>query len=301
LSFTDDYTPQYTSAEGTAYEGNYWPLVLSNYWEYSGSACARGVMSESGSYDTTISIDDSCYMIAYMYVFRETTMTVDTGTYPVFPFDELITIQNLDGPLLRRYMQNKDDMVYIRAYDMKNEGIVPAVNQVFIRSPLVVGESWKSEPKIDIHQVITHANQIMSRAGVEVPDSQTAADIQMEVTCRMFVIGTEPGFFRGQEVETIRLDQRTEAFVTIEFDSSTSVSALGKQSAFSGALQYTIQDLTILNVCKDAGLIRQRDTMTVAMQGSLRIEGDIVTRQMSLSIDRGVYSRRYRILESDNP
>lgn len=108
VSFVDGYTPDYLDETGTVYDGDYYPFAPGYQWNYDGSGNVTGNMtfhvpgqSFSEDIDTVLSVTST------VRVFPSTSITVSSGTYTVFPIEEM-SYSDGEQNVTRRYFENID-------------------------------------------------------------------------------------------------------------------------------------------------------------------------------------------------
>jgi hypothetical protein len=268
-SYVDDYSPKLTEEIGVEYTGDYFPIETGYSWTWDGTEKIEGTMVISGGgekYEEPL--DETINGSASRYIGSPEEIELETGTFTLYPANDN------DGTV--RYFEKKSDAVYIRAISVNSSDPVEVKNPVFLRKPLVVGDKWETEPSVDMKKVLEK-------------DSEFTGDIDLDMKCMLFVVGMEDKKWKGDNVETVRLDERAEATATMDINES------GVEGSMSILMQLTCK----LNFLKDIGLTHQQSDYSLTMNGSFKSEG----QKGTLSIDmtsNGDYILDYYFIEGSS-
>lgn len=237
-SFVDDYNPSLTEASGTSYTGDYYPLASGYYWTWSGTAKTTG--NTMG-----VPMDESESVSAYMSVGNQQQLTLSSGTYTVFPTTES------EG--LQRYFEKTNSGVNLRA--MKNafdSNITEIKNPIYIKNPLVVGDKWETQPEIDQSLLEGYGDMDISN---------------LKMNCKLFVVGKENMQWKGNTVQTLKLDERAEVTGSINYS----------EGGYSGVINLSIRMTINLNLLKDVGIISQKMDIQFNISGLVKMELNVVS------------------------
>ena len=235
-SFVDRYDAPLTESAGTTYEGSYLPLRAGNFWEYDGFSAGGQTVRTVGSIDgITIDTTIEVTLSGSAYIARQQEnvriLQLESGTFALHPEVEYtdLAIGSYPRTDTLRYYLGTEHGVEIKAIKTSAGGIAETTDPAFIKSPLVVGDSWDSTPTANIAQLYPG-------------DPDTEYDVVAR--CKMYVIGGTEIEVRGAQVETVRLDE------VIDFEASAS-SLSGEIAEYWGFVinSYYLQE--------DSGIVAQ--------------------------------------------
>ena len=258
FSFVDEYDAPLTEKKGVTYNGDYFPFIEANYWKYSGYESVTGemTMNYQGEKDTE-SLDDSYSCTSTIVVYTPESVSLNSGTYSLYPVRETQKV-NYQTSYVIRYFEKSTDAIYLRAIQMDYGNIIEVKNPVYLKIPLVVGDRWETQPEIDMESLMEDEVDI-------------SGDINMDMKCMFYVIGKEVMNWKGENVETVRLDERARAKAKLNID----------EDGVKGSMSFDIQFMLNLNYLEGIGLISQKSNLSLTMTGSFSGEGE----KLSLNLE----------------
>jgi hypothetical protein len=195
----DTYTPAYTAAKGTAYAGDYFPLVAGTQVPIQGTVTSDLHMTVSGTsggqpvnQDTTVRV--SMDMTGLVKTLAAQAVAFPSGTRQVVPMEVQATVSSSDPADSMTLPSTTDNISYYEAAAEalylrgKDSAGVPteSAKPIFLMLPLTVGESWES-------------------AGSDVSSLGEAGGPALR--SRTYVTGRESITAGGKTRDAVRLDQ----------------------------------------------------------------------------------------------
>lgn len=262
FSFVDGYDAPLTEEKGASHNGDYFPFIEVNYWKYSGYESATGemTMNYQGEKDTE-SLDDSYSATSTLTVNSPESISLKSGTYTLYPVRESLTADYKTTHTVR-YLEKANDAIYLRAIQLGYDNIIEVKNPVYLKIPLVVGDRWETQPEIDMESLMEGSVDF-------------SGDISLDMKCVIYVIGKETINWKGDNVETVRLDERAQAKATITVN----------ESGVKGSMILDMQITLYLNYLEGVGLINQDFNISLTMTGSFSGEGEKLTLNMDLDTE----------------
>lgn len=262
FSYVDDYDAPLTEEKGKTYSGNYFPFMEVNYWKYSGNESVTGemTMNYQGEKETE-SLDDSYSCSSTISVSSPESKSLNSGTYTLYPVRETETV-DYQTTYTTRYFQKATDVIYLRAIQLENSEIIEVKKPVYLKIPFVVGDKWEAQPEIDMGNMMETQLEI-------------SGDAKLDMRCMLYVIGKEAINWKGNNVETVRLDERAQAKGKINVE----------EDGVKGSMSFDIQITLHLNYLEGVGLISQKSDLTLAMTGSFSGEGEKLTLDMKMDTE----------------
>ena len=255
-SFVDDYNVDLTEEKGTEHTGDYFPLAEGYYWRYSVEQSVTGKMViTGGGYDETEPIDETENGYSEIYAGGIQSLELTTGTYQVYPLNEGYAY---------RYFEKNDDAIHFRAFTNGNGEIVEVKNSIFLKIPIVVGDSWETEPLIDA-------------LGMEEFDDMgfESSDAESTIKSKKYVIGKVSLSLNGEDVDPIRVDEVTEADAKMSF----------VEEGVSYNVELNNKMTNILYLLEDVGLVKQDLEMETKSTATINIEGQTITMKMDFNTE----------------
>jgi len=257
-SFVDDYNAPLTEEKGTEHSGDFFPLDEGYYWDYSGYEEVIGEMKVSApGINETEPIDESGNIHSYLVVNSLESINLTSGTHSVYPVRESYFVDGYSY----RYFEKTDEAINFRAFNAGYGELTEVEDPLFIKIPLVVGDSWETQPSIDINSALSSDNLGLS-----------TGEIDATIICKMYVIGKESISWDSQTVEPVRLDQIAEAKISIPFN----------EEGVSGKIDMNLKMTNILYLLENVGLIKQGLEMAMTINASLSAEGEKMTINMTV-------------------
>lgn len=259
FSFVDGYDAPLAEEKGAIYNGDYFPFIEINYWKYSGyeSVIGEMTMDYQGEKDTE-SLDDSYSSSTTVVVDSPVSINLKSATYTLYPVRETETL-DYETTYTVRYFEKATDAIYLRAIQLDYGDIIEVKNPVYLKIPLVVGDKWETQPEVNLE------NLMKDEAGV-------AGDMNLDMKCKIYVIGKEIINWNDDDIETIRLDERAQAKAKMNVD----------EDGVSGSMSFDMQITLYLNYLDGVGLIRQKSNLSLSMTGSFSGEGEKLTLNMDM-------------------
>ncbi len=260
FSFVDGYAAPLTEKQGTTYNGDYFPFNEVNYWKYSGyeSVTGKVTMNYQGERDTE-SLDDSYSCTSELVVNTPKPVSLNSGTYTLYPVRETETV-DYETTYTIRYFEKTTDAIYLRAIQLGHSDIIEVKNPVYLKIPLVVGDKWETQPEIDLENFMEEVVDI-------------SGDLDLEMRCKIYVIGKEIINWKGDNIETVRLDERAQAKAKMNVN----------EDGVKGSMSFDMQITLYLNHLEGVGLVSQKSSLSLSMTGSFSGEGEKLTFNMNLN------------------
>ena len=259
FSFVDGYDAPLTEQKGATYNGDYFPFNEINYWKYTGYESVEGdlTMDYQGEKETE-SLDDSYSLTSTLVVNSPESVKLNSGTYTLYPLSET---EKVDYETLNtvRYFEKTDNAIYLRAIEMDYGSIIEVKNPVYLKIPLVVGDKWETQPEIDMERILEE-------------EAAISGDVNMDMKCIIYVIGKETVNWKGNNVETIRLDERAQAKAKIDVE----------EEGVKGSMSLDIQITLYLNYLEGVGMISQKYELSLSVSGSFSGEGEKLTLNINM-------------------
>jgi hypothetical protein len=147
----------------------------------------------------------------------------------------------------------------LKAIQIDYGNIVEVKNPVFLKIPLVVGDRWETQPEIDMESMMQEQIDF-------------SGDINLDMKCMIYVIGKEDVNWKGNNVETVRLDERAQAKAKINIE----------EDGVKGTMSFDMQIMLNLNYLEGIGLIRQKSNLSLTMAGSFSGDGEKITINLDM-------------------
>ena len=275
FSFVDGYEAPLTEEKGATYHGDFYPFTEVNYWKYSGYESVTGemTMNYQGEKDTE-PLNDSYYGTSTLVVDSPESIHLNSGTYSLYPVTETETA-NYETNYSVRYFEKATDAIYLRAIQLNYGDIIEVKNPVYLKIPLVVGDEWETQPEIDSENFMED-------------EAIVSGDMNIDLKCKIYVIGKEITNWKGDNEETIRLDERAQAKAKMNVD----------EDGVRGSMSFDLQITLYLNYLEGVGLIRQKSDLSLTMKGSFSGEGEKLTLNMEMDSDGDYTLTSYHFKEN---
>ncbi|MEJ2627804.1 MAG: hypothetical protein P8078_04530 [bacterium] len=275
LSFVDDYTVTLTEAEGTTYTGNYFPLE--NSWDsYSGSISMKTRTEIPGSEPIEELIDESIW--EDIRILAPCNIPLSSGIVSLYPISEFNFLIHGYSDTTRFFMKDAQ-AVYLKAFKLSKGVYLEVDNPLYIKSELVVGDSWETAPRLDMTKLL--ARELYKyRFGML---TVTQSNIDLTAQAKFFVVGNEPISLPGGTRDALRLEQASE--ITMTGDMIIDILNLD--------IYITARLASVYHLIPDTGIVHQSVTGHLEMKvsaGGEKITIDI--NQYELTLD-GFYKVAY--------
>lgn len=266
-SSDNSYSPQFLDPKGTVYTGDYFPVHTGLTWGYSGTEAEylnthttikgpQGVWFDSTEKDTsTMTLSTTRQEQA------QQSITIGGNNYTVTPIITRTIITDSDSSDtmdLTGYYGTIDSTVYLRAIIMPSSNgydTVQTGNSIFIRNPLVVGDTWETAPS----------------SGLGSLGFETGSDVKnLNIHAVTYVLGKDTIAFNGKNIQPLRLDQAFQISCTVsDSESNTIVSSKG---------------VSKLYMIKDTGEIKEVQDQNITMNLTMLLQGDTATSIISTTL-----------------
>jgi len=259
FAYVDGYDAPLTEVKGATHNGDYFPFIKANYWKYTGNENVTGemTMNYQGEKETE-SLNDSYSCTSTMAVNTPVSVSLNSGTYTLYPVKETETV-DYETSYITRYFEKSTDAIYLKAIQMDYGSIVEVKNPVYLKTPLVVGDRWETQPEIDMESMMQEQVDF-------------SGDINLDMKCVIYVIGKEAMNWKGNNVETVRLDERAQAKAQINVE----------EDGVKGTMSFDMQIMLNLNYLEGVGLISQKSNLSLTMTGSFSGEGEKITINLDM-------------------
>jgi hypothetical protein len=262
-SFIDGYNVNLTEAKGTSYSGDYFPIREGYTCNYQGSVSMRVTASipGEGNHDTTMNSSAA----GMLKVLPVRSIMVNGNSLSLYPIIDMSTMMGDATYDTSRFFMKNDSAVYIKAIKLSNGSFSEVKNPIYIKSTLVVGDSWETTPEMDVAQLM----QNQGLGDISMPN------INFNAQAKFFVIGKEQITVPIGTKQAIRMDQANE--ITLS-GSMVSDSIPGGSISISANAKLT----AVYHLVKDTGMIRQN--ITGPMNINVKMMGMDVTA--AITFDR---------------
>jgi hypothetical protein len=179
LSYIEAYTVNLTEPKGTTYAGNFFPLEEGYTCYYSGSVDMLTEMTIPG-YDP---IEESIIApaLGMLKVLQIRDIPLNSGLITLYP---VVDLSDIDGQITAdtsRFFDKDAEAVYVKALKLADGSYLEVKDPVYIKSSLVVGESWRTAPQMDMTELL---------AG-ELNEGIESSDMTLNAEAKFFVVGHE--------------------------------------------------------------------------------------------------------------
>ena len=253
LSFIDAYTVDLLETKGNSYAGDYFPIEEGHTCNYSGSVIMQTKMVIPG-YDP---IDEPTIAptLGMLKVLALRDIPLPSGTIPLYPIVDLSEMQGEITSDTSRFFSKDDEAVYVKAIKMSDGSYLEVENPVFIKSILVIGDSWKTAPQMDMTQLLTGA----------LGEEGEGSDLTLNAQSKFFVVGHE----------MISLPIGTRWAMRLEQVNDITMKGILQVEGMSVNTNVTAKLATIYHMIADTGIVHQNTTGPLSMK--MTIENQTIT------------------------
>jgi hypothetical protein len=256
LSFVDGYSVSLTEPEGTTYSGDFFPLQEGHTLNYSGAVdmiTELSIPGEEPSKESTVAP-----ALGMLKVLALQNIPLQSGTIPLYPIVDLSEIQGEITADTSRYFDKDEEAVYVKAIKMSDGSYLEVENPVYIKSSLVVGESWETAPQMDMTQLFS------SEFG-------ETSDMSLDAESKFFVVGHEMIFLPVGEKWAMRMEQAND------------ITMKGTLYIYGSAIKLTVTSklATVYHLLADTGVVHQNTTGSLNMKMSF--EGETISIKMTIN------------------
>jgi len=274
LSFIDGYTVDLLESKGTTYAGDYFPVEEGYTCNYSGSTIMHTKMVAPG-FDP-IDETTSSPTLGMLKVLALCDIPLLSGTVPLYPIVDLTDMEGEITADTSRFFSKDYEAVYVKAIKMSDGSYLEIENPVFIKSSLVVGDSWETAPQMDMTQLLT------GQFGDDVDQS----DITLNAKSKFFVVGHE----------WISLPIGTRWAMRLEQVNDITMTGTLQVEGTPFVINTTAKLATVYHMIADTGIVHQNTTgplnMIITVEGQkITITIDIEKSELNLTSlgDNGFY------------
>ncbi len=251
-SYVDTYTVHLIDAQGTMYTGNYFPLNVGDVSNFSGEQITTTVIP---GYTEANPAPQTTAIMGMFEVLPKHLIQLSSGQDSLYPVIDWTTA----GPDTSRFFMKDTTAVYIKAFKMPDRSYYEVVNPMFIKSKLVVGDSWEAAPQIDM------AKMLASQVG----QAEMQSNLIMNTRAKFFVVGGEIVSLNSGPRFSVRLEQAN----------SISMSGTVMVENVMYNLNMTGQFATVYHLIADTGIVQQNLT------GSMSIKLGSGAQSMTITIN----------------
>jgi hypothetical protein len=259
LSFIDKYNVDLTEPEGTTYVGDFYPLYEGYALYYTGSVDMLTEMDIPGM--DPIEEPTIAPAVGMLKVLAQREIPLKSGTIPLFPIVDLTDVQGQITADTSRFFDKDAEAVYVKAIKMSDGSYLEVDNPVYIKTSLVVGESWNTAPKMDMTELL---------AG-ELNDGAEASDMTLNAQSKFFVVGHEMISLPIGNRWAMRMEQANDIKMTgtLQIEGSTV------------DMTTTAQLATVYHLIADTGVVHQNTTGPMNMR--MTVEGQSITIKITIN------------------
>lgn len=266
VSYIDGYTVDLTEAKGTTYIGDFFPIQEGYTCNYSGSASVHTKMVIPGydPYENTSNVP----AVGMLKVLALRAIPLRSGTIPLYPIVDLTDMSGQVVADTSRFFMKDTQAVYIKALKSPDGSYVEVSNPVYIKSRLVVGDSWETAPRLDMTKLLEN------EAGGDVVET----NISLDARAKFFVVGKENISLPIGTRNAMRLEQAND----ISMKGSVIVEGTTCDVTMTARLA------VVYHLIADTGIVHQNVTgpldMKLSAEGqTLTISIDINTCELKLT------------------
>jgi len=279
-SYVDDYEPDYNEATGTSYSGNFFPVEEGDEWHYTGSMYGYSKMKFSGTYygqkinETEEDSLDYPYCVGLSRILSPITANLSDGIYTLYPEEGYsdLGMEYAESEIIR-YYEVTDSIVYIRAIPGEME-LLEVEDPVFVKSQLVVGDSWESNPTMNTSSFVGEDESI-----------------EIHAKCKLFVV--------GMASVSLFLDGRLQQFQAMQVDEVAEFTGTMQSMDFgSTAMDISGKILLHLFLVKDIGIIVNQQYLEMAMDGKISDSNGTININMDFWVDADLSLSSYNDMVS---
>lgn len=269
VSFIDGYTVNYTEPTGTTYTGNFFPLEAGYMWNYYGNADIDMTLIYPGSppmKDSTVGPASGM-----MKVLPQQHVPLPSGTVLLYPIVDETDVQGSAADTSRYFMKDTA-AVYVKAIKLGDGSFMEVTNPLFIKSRLVVGDSWLAAPDIDMTKLLSSESEI----------SGFLSNPKLDATAKFFVVGKEqinlPSPFGNRDA--IRLEQANDVTMS---GSMTVQDTSGYTMTMTMNMDAKLS--VVYHLIADTGIVHQNTTGPMNMTITISYQGTQYTATMNMVIN----------------
>ncbi len=259
VSYIDGYTVDLTEGKGTTYTGDFFPIREGYICNYSGSAKVYVKMVIPG-YNPIENTSDAP-AVGMLKVLALRNIPLPSGTIPLYP---IVDMTDMSGQVVNdtsRFFMKDTQAVYVKALRLSNGEYMEVSNPLYIKSRLVVGDSWETAPRLDMTKLIAS----------ETGDNGTISNVTLDARAKFFVVGKE----------NISLPIGTRNAMRMEQANDISMTGTIISEGTTIDMNMTAQLATVYHLIPDTGIVHQNTTGPLEMK--LTAEGQTVTVTININ------------------
>jgi hypothetical protein len=249
--YVDSYTVNLTEQQGASYSGDYFPIQAGYQCNYSGSASMRLHMSANvqgfSNMDTTIASPAT----GYLKILAARPVVLTSGTYSLYP---VVDASNMSTGMssqttldTSRFFMKDAQAVYIKALKLSDGSYLEVDNPVYIKSTLIVGDSWLTAPKMDMTKLLA------SELG-----SGSESNLTLNAKAMFFVVGHE----------SISLPIGTRSTMRVEQANEITMSGTMMSEGITVSMNLSARLGVVYNLIADTGIVKQNITGPLTLAAS---------------------------------
>jgi len=257
VSYVDNYEKAvvYKETLGTTHTGDYFPLVPYRKINFSGHMKADVQIQIPGIGTEEETVDEDIY--GAQLVLEQTQVALPGGSLSLYP---IVDTMDMTTDTTRFFMKG-DTAVYIKAIKVADGEYLEVEDPVFVKNNLVVGDSWKSAPRVDVTKMMQAE---MSE------DESTVSNLTMNAEAKFYVAGEE----------SIDLPVGTRMAVRLEQANDIVISGQMIEEGESANLNVDAKLAIVYHVIADTGVVHQ--DVTGQMNIAISYSGQTITVLMDI-------------------
>ena len=257
VSYVDNYEKEvvYKETLGTTHTGDYFPLIPYRKINFSGYMNAVTSIQIPGFGTLQDTTDENIY--GSQLVLEQIPVSLPSGTLSLYPIVETMDMTTDTS----RFFMKGDTAVYIKAIKVDDGEYLEVEDPVFVKNNLVVGDSWKSAPRVDLTKKM---QDVMNE------DESTVSSLTMNGEAKFFVIGEESIDLPVGTRMAVRLEQANDMVISGQMTDEDGTADLNVDAKL--AIEY--------HVIADTGVVHQN--MTGQMNVVLSYTGQTITILMDI-------------------
>lgn len=254
VSFVDGYTVNLTDPTGTAYSGDFFPITPGYGCYYSGHANVHTSETTPGNPTTSDSVDSPAY--GSLQVLHPVSIVLQSGTYQLYPVIDASNMAGTYSTDTSRFFMKDTQAVYVKALKLSDGSYLEVTNPLFLKSRLVVGDSWETAPQMNMADIFA------SEAGV----IASGSNLTMNARSKFFVVGKETISLPIGMRSAVRMEQAND----VSMSGTMSFTDPGYGTIVVN-INMTAQLAIVYHLIADTGIVHQNTkgpmNITISAQG----------------------------------
>lgn len=259
VSPVDQHVVTLTEPKGTAYTGDFFPLEEGHTCYYSGNANMRTkiVIPGENPVDRTTNVAAT----GMLKVLALQNIPLGNRTIQLYPLESRTEMQGQVVDDVSQFMFKDSQAVYIKAVRLTDGKYLEVVNPVYIKSRLVVGDSWETAPRLDMASLLAST---LNLSGI-------TANLSLIARAKFFVAGHE----------SITLPIGTRYAMRLEEATDLTISGGFTFEGHTGTINVTSQLVVIYHLIADTGIVHQN--MTGPLNMTISADGQTATVSININ------------------